>query len=51
MLEVEDKSPRQKRTKKVDKSHTDQINYEEIAMSLIRSGATALTELEGELKK
>ncbi|WKZ40508.1 MAG: hypothetical protein QY328_00465 [Anaerolineales bacterium] len=51
LLEIEDKSSQAKRTKKADKSHAVQINYEEIAMSLIRSISTTLTELEGELKK
>lgn len=51
LLQIEDKSAKPKRTKKIEKSGTDQVNYEEMAISLIESISTTLAELQSELKK
>lgn len=51
LLQIEKKKARPKRTKKMQKSTTDQVNYEEITLSLIESISTTLAELQSELKK
>ena len=51
LLQIEEESAKPKRTKRMGKSGTDQVNYEEIAESLIKNISTTLAELQSELKK
>jgi len=51
LFQTEAKSAKPKRRRNVEKSVSNQVNYEEIAMSLIESLSTTLAELKSELKK
>ena len=51
LLQTEEKSAKPKRARKTEKSVSNQVNYKEIAVSLIEGLSTTLAELQSELKK